>query len=84
MKIGINNDILKGMWMQEERATVLSEISEYVDEQGLKGKEISEQFQVIFKSIIAPNMLANSDFEPINLLSKSIDEFEKIKNNLQT
>lgn len=35
-----NNDILKGMWMQEERATVLSEISEYVDEQGLKGKEI--------------------------------------------
>lgn len=50
-----------------------------INDEELKRKEISEQFQVIFKSIIAPNMLANSDFEPINLLSKSIDEFEKIK-----
>ncbi len=35
-----NNDILKGMWMQEERAKVISEISAYVNTQGLKGKEV--------------------------------------------
>lgn len=35
-----NNEVLKGMWMQEEKAVVLSEISEYVNEQELIGKEI--------------------------------------------
>lgn len=35
-----NNQVLKGMRMQPERAKVLSEISAYVNEQNLKGKEV--------------------------------------------
>ena len=35
-----NNVILKGMYMEAERAESISEISAYVQEQGLKGKEI--------------------------------------------
>ncbi len=50
-----------------------------INDADLKKKNISEQFDEIFARIIAPNMLANSDFEPLNLLAKSIKEFEIIK-----
>lgn len=35
-----NNDVLKGMRMEKDRAQSISDISEYVQENGLKGKEI--------------------------------------------
>ncbi len=35
-----NNAILKGMYMEEERAESISEISAYVQENGLKGREV--------------------------------------------
>ena len=35
-----NNDILKGMRTSEDRATLISEISAYVSEAGLRGKEV--------------------------------------------
>ncbi|MBQ9141988.1 MAG: hypothetical protein IJX63_09390 [Lachnospiraceae bacterium] len=35
-----NNDILKGMYMEGERAESISEISSYVQRMGLKGKEV--------------------------------------------
>ena len=35
-----NNDILKGVYMNEERAVWLSEITEYVRKEGLFGKEV--------------------------------------------
>jgi len=65
--------------LEDNKYLQYNNLIDLINNEELKTKEISEQFQVIFKSIIAPNMIANSDFEPINLLSKSIDEFEKIK-----
>lgn len=35
-----NNETLKGVWMSKERATWMQEISEYVNAQGLTGKEV--------------------------------------------
>ncbi len=35
-----NNDVLKGMRMEEERAAIITEISTYVKEQGLQGREV--------------------------------------------
>ncbi len=35
-----NNSILKGMRMEEERAEILTQISDYVETQGLKGQEV--------------------------------------------
>ncbi len=35
-----NNETLKGVWMSEERAEWMQEISEYVNEQGLAGRDV--------------------------------------------
>ena len=35
-----NNETLKGVWMSEERAGWMQEISEYVNERGLAGKDV--------------------------------------------
>ncbi len=49
----------------------------------LKSESILTQFEKIFAVLIAPNMKFNADFEPINLFLKSINEFEKIKENFR-
>lgn len=54
---------------------------ELINNQELQNSTLSEQFEEIFARIIAPNAIYGDDFESINLLLKSINEFEKIKEN---
>ena len=54
---------------------------ELLSDEELKGKTLSEQFEQIFARIIAPNAIYGNDFEAVNLLLKSINEYEKLKDN---
>ncbi|MDD3593602.1 MAG: ATP-dependent helicase [Candidatus Gastranaerophilales bacterium] len=48
----------------------------------VKTQKLSEQFIKIFETLLAPNAPIPHDFECINLLLKSIEEYEKIKESL--
>ena len=52
-----------------------------INNEDLKNKPLLKQYEEIFAQIIAPNMNLGADYEPLTLFLKSLQEFEKIKEN---
>ena len=76
-KKGILPDIMQEKYPQYKL------LLELLSDEELKGKTLSEQFEQIFARIIAPNAIYGNDFEAVNLLLKSINEYEKLKDNFK-
>ncbi|MCR4880863.1 MAG: ATP-dependent helicase [bacterium] len=68
---------------KSEKYENYNSLIDLLNDEELKNASLIEQYERIFAEIIAPNMHENSDFNPINLFMKSLNEFEKIRANYQ-
>ncbi len=76
-----NNAILKGMWMQEERAKVISEISAYVKNQDLIGQEVILYGEIPAMSYFLEMPFAISSWPDLRSYNYSVlqDDLNRIK-----
>lgn len=76
-----NNDVLMGMRMQKERAEVISEITAYVKENGLKGKEVILYGEIPAMSYLLEMPFAISSWPDLRSYNYKVlqDDLDKIR-----